>query len=112
MGEIDLAGILILKLFQAAPRAAVAQAFPFGLRHLFQRLGFPKESLLSRGRLGSGGHEVLRFPGGNRFKGLLGTATPKVQVGCSAPDKSPWMAFALLFKIVARPLVYCPRSDR
>ena len=42
VGEIDLAGILVLELFQAAARAAVAQAFPFGAGHLLQRLGFPE----------------------------------------------------------------------
>src|SRR6202140_4171558 len=57
VGEIDLAGVLVLKLFEAAPRTAVAQAFPFGAAHLLQRLGFPKESLLTRGRLGLDGHE-------------------------------------------------------
>ena len=46
VGEIDLAGILVFQLLQAAPRSAVAQAFPFGAGHLFQRLGFPEESLL------------------------------------------------------------------
>jgi hypothetical protein len=50
MGEIDLAGILVLEFFQAAARAAVAQAFPFDAGHFFQRLGFPKESLLIGGR--------------------------------------------------------------
>src|SRR5207342_3142385 len=59
MGEVDFTGILVLELFQAAARAAVAQAFPFGVGHFFQRLGFPKESLLTRGRLGLGGHDSL-----------------------------------------------------
>src|SRR4051795_8439832 len=47
MGEIDVAGALFLELVQAAAAAAVAQAFPFGPRHLFQRLGFPEESFLA-----------------------------------------------------------------
>src|SRR5689334_12024255 len=46
MGEIDLAGIFLFELFQAAAPAAVTQALPFGVGHLFQRLGFPEESLL------------------------------------------------------------------
>jgi len=51
VSEIDLAGILVLKLFQAAARAAVAQALPFCVGHLFQRLGFPKETLWPEGGL-------------------------------------------------------------
>src|SRR4029078_9444309 len=62
MGEINLPGILVLEVFQAAARGAVAQASPFGVGHLLQRLGFPEESLLARGRLGGCGHEVRRFP--------------------------------------------------
>ena len=62
MGEIDLAGILILELFQAAARAAVTQALPFGVGHLFQRLGFPEESLLARRTFGCGCHGSQGFP--------------------------------------------------
>jgi hypothetical protein len=47
MGEVDFTGILVLELFQAAARAAVAQAFPLGVGHLLQRLGFPEESILA-----------------------------------------------------------------
>src|SRR3954453_7159386 len=47
MGEVDVAGALFLELVQAAAAAAVAQALPFGPRHLFQRLGFPEESFLA-----------------------------------------------------------------
>jgi hypothetical protein len=57
MREMDFAGILILKLFEAAARAAVAKAFPFCVGHFLQRLGFPKESLLTGGWLFSCGHE-------------------------------------------------------
>src|SRR4051794_1979150 len=64
MGEVDLAGVLVLELFQAAARAAVAQAFPFGAGHLFQRLGFPEESLLAGYGLGRCGHGLLWLPNG------------------------------------------------
>ena len=53
MGEVDPPGLLVLELFQAAARAAVAQALPFGVGHLFQRLGFPEESVLVRSALGA-----------------------------------------------------------
>src|SRR5947208_3444863 len=64
MGEVDFSSILVLELFQAAARAAVAQAFPFGAGHLFQRLGFPEESLLAGNGFGWCGHEIRRFPKG------------------------------------------------
>src|SRR5207237_479823 len=38
MGEVDFPGILVLELFQAAARAAVAQALSFGAGHFLQRL--------------------------------------------------------------------------
>src|SRR5260370_929210 len=57
MGEIDPPGILILQLFQAAARAAVAQALPFVAGHFLQRLGFPEKSLLVRGSLGCCCHD-------------------------------------------------------
>src|SRR5437660_42642 len=63
MGEVDLAGILVLELLQAAARAAVAQAFPFGVRHFVQRLGFPEESLLARDSFGGCGHDLCFLPG-------------------------------------------------
>src|SRR5207237_6449333 len=62
VGEIDFSGVLVLELFQTAARAAVAQALPFGVGHLFQRLGFPKESLLAGDWLGRCGHESDGFP--------------------------------------------------
>src|SRR3954447_9704824 len=62
MGEVDFTGILVLELFQAAARAAVAQTFPFGAGHLFQRLGFPEESLLAGNGLGWCGHGIGWFP--------------------------------------------------
>src|SRR6478736_1163761 len=79
MGEVDLPGILVLELFQAAARTAVAQAFPFGVGHLLQRLGFPEESLLARGRLGGCGPKVGRFPVSFGWA-LLGGRATKVQV--------------------------------
>jgi hypothetical protein len=48
-GEVDLAGVLVLELGQAAFAAAVAERFPLGGGHLLQRLGFPE-------RLGHGAH--------------------------------------------------------
>src|SRR5262249_34692473 len=36
VGEIDIAGVLVLELTQAAAAAAVAEALPFGIRHIFQ----------------------------------------------------------------------------
>lgn len=42
IGPGDFAGIPILELVQAAPAAAVAQAFPFVAAHLGKRLGFPE----------------------------------------------------------------------
>src|SRR5438132_4836496 len=63
MGEVDFPGILVLELFQAAARAAVAQAFPFGVGHFIQRLGFPEESLLARDSFGGGGHDLCFLPG-------------------------------------------------
>ena len=65
VGEIDLAGVLILELFQAAPRAAVAQRLPFGAGHLLQRLGFPEQSVLYGGRAGRCGHGFRCFRGGD-----------------------------------------------
>ena len=56
MGEIDPSGVFILELFEAAPCTTVAQAFPFSVGHLFQRLGFPEESLLVGSWFGLGGH--------------------------------------------------------
>src|SRR3954452_21209051 len=47
MGEINVTRSIFLELVQAAAAAAVAQALPFGPRHLFQRLGFPEESFLA-----------------------------------------------------------------
>src|ERR1700730_13186988 len=47
VSEIDFAGVFVLELFEATAGTAIAQAFPFRLRHIFQRLGFPEESLLS-----------------------------------------------------------------
>jgi len=101
MGEIDLAGILVLELLEATPRAAVAQAFPFGVGHLLQRLGFPKESLLARGRLGSCGHESRRF---RIAVGLtsLGALTAQVQVGWPGGEQKAGETLALLFKIVSQ----------
>src|SRR5215475_8116043 len=59
MGKVDVPTLFILQLLQAAPRAAIAQALPFRLRHLLQGLGLPKRSLLIRGRLRRCGHESL-----------------------------------------------------
>src|SRR5690606_2771078 len=41
-GEVDIAGILVLELGQAALAAAVAERFPLRRRHRLQRLGFPE----------------------------------------------------------------------
>jgi hypothetical protein len=49
VGEVNLAGILILKLDQTTAAAAVAQRFPFAFGHIFQAL-FPER--LDRQRLG------------------------------------------------------------
>src|SRR5258708_3925767 len=88
VGEIDLAGILVLELLQAAARAAVAQALPFGAGHLLQRLGFPEESLLARGRFGRYGHEIRWFPD-RLASALLGGAPAGAQAGRGAtPGKS------------------------
>src|SRR5262245_19282322 len=70
MGEEDPAGIFILQLLQAAAAAAIAQAFPFGVGHLFQRLGFPEETLLVGDWLGRRGHGF-----GWSSEGSLGTVT-------------------------------------
>src|SRR5258708_35803244 len=89
MGEIDFSGILVLELFQAAARAAVAQAFPFGAGHLLQRLGFPKESLLIGGRRGTDGHAGLRLRRG-RGKTPLGGGPAMVETGkAGALPKNP-----------------------
>ena len=58
MGEVDVTGILVLELLQAAATAAVAQAFSFGLGHLFQGLGFPEKSLLARGTFERSSHQT------------------------------------------------------
>src|SRR5215510_3782932 len=67
VGEVDLAGILVFELFQAAARATVAQALPFGVGHFLQRLGFPEESLLARDSFGGCGHDLWFLPGIVRF---------------------------------------------
>jgi hypothetical protein len=61
VSKIDFAGVFVLKLLEATAGTAIAQAFPFRLRHLFQRLGFPEESLLPGRRLGlfGGGREIF-----------------------------------------------------
>src|SRR5215216_4348266 len=79
MGEVDFPGILVLELFQAATRAAVAQAFPFGVGHLFQRLGFPEESLLGGSWLGWRGHRPLFFPESLVSQALLGAMAAPLQ---------------------------------
>ena len=108
MGEIDLAGILVFEFLEAAPRTAVAQAFPFGAGHLLQRLGFPKESLLTRGRFGSCGHESLRFRAGNGLEppswGCCGPVASRVP---RQPLKGR-AALALLFKIVSQTIGLWP----
>src|SRR5712671_5723864 len=94
MGEVDFTGILVLELFQAAARAAVAQAFPFGAGHLFQRLGFPEESLLGRGSLGRCGHDFLNFSG----RLLLGAPAAAAQVGLLRAQKEWRTALGLSLK--------------
>src|ERR1700684_1057671 len=61
VSEIDFAGVFVLELFKATTGTAIAEAFPFRLRHLFQRLGFPEESLLSGRRLGLFSHGLEVF---------------------------------------------------
>src|ERR1019366_1721313 len=100
MGEIDFAGILVLKLLQAAARAAVAQAFPFDAGHLLQRLGFPEETLLAGGRLGLGGHESLGVSG--RWLGpLLGAATAPAQARWSGAAEKAGTTLSLPAEIVS-----------
>ena len=41
-GRVDLGGVLVLELDQAAAAAPVAQAFPFGPGHLDEALSFPE----------------------------------------------------------------------
>src|SRR5258708_32753117 len=62
VGEIDLAGILVLELLQAAAGAAVPQARPLGAGHLPQRLGFPAASLLPPGRVARYGPDIRWCP--------------------------------------------------
>src|SRR5690349_18733456 len=64
MGKIDPPRVLVLQLLQAAARAAITQAFPFGVGHFLQRLGFPEETLLARWLFGRRGHSGLRFRNG------------------------------------------------
>src|SRR6202022_1544781 len=111
MGEIDLAGILVFELFQAAARATVAQALPFGAGHLFQRLGFPEESLLARGRLGRCGHASRRV-GQRAVRPFLRPWRQSCKWGCSRHRKSPRAALALWIKIASPPLVCGSCSDR
>src|SRR5215813_420157 len=82
MGEVDRPGILILQLFQAAARAAVAQALPFGVGHFLQRLGFPEKSVLVGLSLGRRGHLVRCSMGCSRspsrcWGGETAILTPK-----------------------------------
>ncbi len=44
VGEVDIAGVFVLELDEAAAGAAVAQALPFVPVHLVQRLGAPERS--------------------------------------------------------------------
>ena len=46
IGEIDVFGLLLLELDQAAAAAAVAQAFPLGLVHLFQAFCAPERNCI------------------------------------------------------------------
>src|SRR6185312_1964693 len=81
MGEIDLAGVLVFELLQAAARTAVAQAFPFNVGHFLQRLGFPEETLLARRLFGRCGHQSERSMSGST-KYLFGESfSHKLQVG-------------------------------
>src|SRR5450631_1929788 len=90
MGEIDLAGILVLEFFQAAARTAIAQTFPFGFGHFLQSLGFPKESRLRRGWLRLRGHGFLtRFAKRRRLKPLLGAAAAAAQVARRSNPQKP-----------------------
>src|SRR5215468_6887430 len=84
MGEEDFAGIFILQLFQAATRAAVAQALPFGVGHFLQRLGFPEESLLARDSFGGCAHKLLISLGSRQFIALLGAKRAVVQAGLAS----------------------------
>ena len=88
MREMDFAGILILKLFEAAARAAVAKAFPFCVGHFLQRLGFPKESCLIRRWFRSCGHKSQKSVGGGD-QALLGVAMPMAQAGGLRAGQSP-----------------------
>src|ERR1700726_3892089 len=87
MGEVDLPGILVLQLFQAAARAAIAQALPFDVGHVLQRLGFPEKSLLARGPLGRCGHESrwFRVSLSPSYRPFIGARLAKLQVGCFTP---------------------------
>src|SRR3954447_10828927 len=100
MGEVDFTGILVLELFQTAARAAVAQAFPFGAGHLFQRLGFPEESLLARGWFGRYGHETRCCPVRFGFS-LLGGSLPPLQARWPERQEKPGAGLVLTVKIVS-----------
>src|SRR5262245_5949255 len=111
MGKVNLSGILVLQLLQAAARAAIAQAFPFDVGHFLQRLGFPEETLLARWLFGRRGHKSLRFRNdihASLHWGRFRQAASGGQIGpfCPAP-RSSWR-----LKVAAGPLVYGPSSAR
>src|SRR6185437_2901202 len=81
MGEIDLAGVLVFELLQAAARTAVAQAFPFNVGHFLQRLGFPEETLLARRLFGRCGHQSKRSMSGSTKYPFGESFSHKLQVG-------------------------------
>src|SRR5260370_38128351 len=59
VGEIDVFGLLLLQLEEAATAAAVAEAFPLRLVHLFQALCAPERTCL--GHAATAGRVRLDF---------------------------------------------------
>src|SRR5258708_36370666 len=112
MGEIDFSGILVLELFQAAARAAVAQAFPFGAGHLLQRLGFPKESLLIGGRRGTDGHVGLGLRRGRGQNPLRGAPAPLAAATAGALPKAPKPLTPAPQNVRPRPCLCAPPASK
>src|ERR1700761_1059682 len=109
MRKVDIAGVFVFQLFQAAARAAVAQAFPFGVGHFFQRLGFPEKTLLPRSRLGCCSHVSQWFRLSVRRPD--GVAATRCEVRClqgTGARSGTWLAVSI--NILAAPLVCGLRS--
>src|SRR5262249_40378947 len=111
VGEIDLTGIFVLQFLQATACTAVAQALPFGIRHLLQGFGFPKESCLGRQWSRWCGHVSPETS-------VSFASSPVSAAGVESSSSMPSRTRNGLnrvhpaVKIKPGPLVYGPRSDR